>query len=104
MSAQCAEWENPAPAAFEELISRLETDSGKDAKDLRKQLAACGLEAGRLKERFCRKAYMAQDAETLLKYCHDESWSLARAQCERNLDSISPRFVEFCKAFGRQSQ
>lgn len=98
--AKCAELGNPDQAMFEEMMTVLAAQSGNVSAGLRNRLAACGLDAEKLGQRFCRQAYLAQDTEVLLKHCRDESWALARAQCERSFDSISPRFAEFCKAFG----
>ncbi|MDD5388812.1 MAG: hypothetical protein PHD37_05675 [Gallionellaceae bacterium] len=64
--------------------------------------ASGGTEVAAGHELQCRRAYTRQDLDFLLAHCRFEAWSLARAQCERTLDSISPRYAAFCKAFGRE--
>ena len=49
----------------------------------------------------CQKAFRHEDVAYVLRECPDEAWSLARAQCERNLDGIAPRYYELCRKFGR---
>jgi hypothetical protein len=50
---------------------------------------ACGLAFEALRARQCGRAYSGQDLEFLLRHCRDEAWSLARAQCDRNLRHLA---------------
>ena len=98
--ASCAELASPEPAAFDRLAAGMAAET--QSRVLGERLAACGLDYEVLHQRQCDKAYTRQNLEFLLRYCRFEAWSLARAQCERNLDSITPRYAAFCKAFGRE--
>lgn len=51
------------------------------------------------KARLCGRAYRAEDQAYLLANCPEEAWALARAQCERSADTVSPRYAEFCQLF-----
>jgi hypothetical protein len=100
--AACAELESQGPDAFSRLADRLEAERQAEDRTERDRLAACGLDYEALRQRQCGRAYSAQNLEFLLRYCRFEAWSLARAQCERNLDTITPRYAAFCRAFGRE--
>jgi hypothetical protein len=100
--AACTELENQGPDAFTRLAQRLEAERQAGGGAIADRLAACGLDYATLRERQCGMAYRQQNLEFLLRHCREEAWSLARAQCERNLDSISPRYAAFCRAFGRE--
>jgi hypothetical protein len=100
--AVCAELKRMEPEAFSRLAERVEAERRAGGGADTDRLAACGLDYEALRERQCGKAYSAQNLEFLLRHCRFEAWSLARAQCERNLDSISPRYADFCRAFGRE--
>ncbi|HEX8979418.1 MAG TPA: hypothetical protein VF811_06880 [Parasulfuritortus sp.] len=49
--------------------------------------------------RQCSLAYRRQDLHFVLAHCPEEAWALARAQCERQADSVAPAYVEFCSRF-----
>lgn len=100
--AACADLESQGPDAFSRLAERLQADRQTGAGVDLDRLAACGLDYETLRRRQCGRAYSQQNLEFLLRHCRDEAWSLARAQCERNLDTISPRYAAFCRAFGRK--
>ena len=100
--AACAELESQGPDAFSHLSERLEAERQTGGVTDRNLLAACGLDYEALRERQCGRAYSGQNLEFLLRHCRDEAWSLARAQCERSLDTITPRYAKFCRAFGRE--
>jgi len=101
-SAGCTELESQGPEAFSRLVEQLETETKLGGGASLDRLAACGLDVEVLRQRQCGKAYSQQNLEFLLRHCRYEAWSLARAQCERSLDTISPRYAEFCRAFGRE--
>lgn len=99
--AFCASLQTLAPERFAAL-SPLETrPDGPEARRLAAAMAACGLDYDGLRERQCQAAFRREDVGFVLGHCPYEAWSLARAQCERNLDTISPRYYELCKRFGR---
>ena len=100
--AGCAGLQNLEPDAFSRLAEKLEAEHRSGSATIAGRLATCGLDYQTLRERQCRRAYDRQNLEFLLSHCREEAWSLARAQCERNLDSISPRYAAFCRAFGRE--
>jgi len=100
--AVCAELVNQGPEAFERLAEQLDAEQKLGGGVNLDRLAACGLDVETLRQRQCGRAYSQQNLEFLLRYCRYEAWSLARAQCERSLDTISPRYTEFCRAFGRE--
>jgi hypothetical protein len=104
VSAQpvCATLAQQGPDAFSQLAVQLEAEQKRGGGVNMDRLAACGLDYDTLRQRQCNRAYNQQNLEFLLRYCRFEAWSLARAQCERGLDTISPRYVEFCRAFGRE--
>ena len=101
-TALCAELVNQGPEAFERLAEQLDAERKLGGGVNLGRLAACGLDVEALRQRQCGKAYSQQNMEFLLRHCRYEAWSLARAQCERSLDTISPRYAEFCRAFGRE--
>jgi hypothetical protein len=101
-SALCAELRSQGPEAFERLAEQLDAERKLGSGANLDRLAACGLDVEVLRQRQCGKAYNQQNLEFLLRHCRYEAWSLARAQCERSLDTISPRYAEFCRAFGRE--
>jgi hypothetical protein len=101
-SALCVELKDQGPEAFERLAERLDAERKLGGGVNLDRLAACGLDVEVLRQRQCGKAYSQQNLEFLLRRCRYEAWSLARAQCERSLDTISPRYAEFCRAFGRE--
>ncbi|OIO78457.1 MAG: hypothetical protein AUJ86_05470 [Hydrogenophilaceae bacterium CG1_02_62_390] len=47
----------------------------------------------------CRQAYRQENQMFVLDNCPEAAWALARAQCERQANSIAPRYVEFCRRF-----
>ncbi|MDD4881186.1 MAG: hypothetical protein PHX10_06365 [Gallionellaceae bacterium] len=49
--------------------------------------------------RQCHLAYRQENLPYILEHCPEEAWALARAQCERNSDSVSSRYAEFCHRF-----
>jgi hypothetical protein len=100
--AGCASLAQQGPEAFTHLAQQLEAEQKRGGGASTDRLAACGLDYDSLRQRQCNTAYNRQNLEFLLRYCRYEAWSLARAQCERGLDTISPRYVEFCRAFGRE--
>jgi hypothetical protein len=100
--AVCAALAHQGPDAFSQLAEQLEAEPQQGGGVNTDRLAACGLDFDTLRQRQCNKAYNQQNLEFLLRYCRYEAWSLARAQCERGLDTISPRYLEFCRAFGRE--
>jgi hypothetical protein len=100
--AVCAALAQQGPDAFSQLAVQLEAEQEQGGGVNMDRLAACGLDYDTLRQRQCNRAYDQQNLEFLLRYCRFEAWSLARAQCERGLDTISPRYVEFCRAFGRE--
>jgi hypothetical protein len=100
--ATCAELASQGPDAFSRMAERLDAERRAGGVTDRDRLAACGLDFEVLRARQCGRAYSGQNLEFLLRHCRDEAWSLARAQCERNLDAISPRYAAFCRAFGRE--
>jgi hypothetical protein len=100
--AVCAGLEQQGPEAFSQLAEQLEAEQELGGGANTDRIAACGLDYDTLRQRQCNKAYNKQNLEFLLRYCRFEAWSLARAQCERGLDTISPRYREFCRAFGRE--
>ena len=69
------------------------------AMTLQAALAACGLDYAELQARQCSRAYSRENLDFVLKYCREEAWSLARAQCERAEDTVSPRYADFCYRF-----
>lgn len=101
-SALCAELSSQGPEAFERMAEQLDAERKLGGGVNLDRLAACGLDIEVLRQRQCGKAYNQQNFEFLLRRCRYEAWSLARAQCERSLDTISPRYAEFCRAFGRE--
>jgi hypothetical protein len=100
--AVCAGLESQGQEAFSSLAEQLEAEQKLGGGVNMDRLAACGLDYDTLRQRQCNKAYNQQSLEFLLRHCRYEAWSLARAQCERGLDTISPRYAEFCRAFGRE--
>ncbi len=98
----CGEFGSLEPDAFSRLTERLQAQHQAGGGADLERLAACGLDEEKLRQRQCHKAYDQQNLEFLLRHCQYEAWSLARAQCERNLDSITPRYAAFCRAFGRE--
>ena len=62
-------------------------------------LAACALDYDGLHAHLCSQGYNHEDLVFVYRHCPDEAWSLARAQCERNTGSESPRYAEFCRDF-----
>lgn len=98
----CATLSNQDTEAFSRLTERLTSERQVGGTAVQDQLAACKLDYDALRQRQCDKAYSGQNLEFVLRHCRYEAWSLARAQCERNLDSISPRYAAFCRAFGRE--
>ncbi len=100
--AACAGLATLEPDAFSHLAQQVEAEQQQGGGPVMARLAACGVDFDALRQRQCNKAYTRQNLEFLLRYCRYEAWSLARAQCERSLDSISPRYAEFCRAFGRE--
>jgi hypothetical protein len=98
----CAELASPQQEAFERLATRYDVELREGGTAVRTSLADCGLDYFVLHERQCNRAYVQQNLEFLLRHCEYQAWALARAQCERNLDSISPRYAAYCKAFGRE--
>ena len=98
----CGELGSLEPDAFSHLTLRLQAQRQAGGTADIERLSACGLDEEMLRQRQCSKAYDQQNLEFLLRHCQYEAWSLARAQCERNLDSISPRYAAFCRAFGRE--
>ena len=101
-TALCAELVNQGPEAFSHLVEQLEAEQKLGGGVNMDRLATCGLDYEALRQRQCGKAYSQQNLEFLLRHCRYEAWSLARAQCERSLETISPRYVEFCRTFGRE--
>jgi hypothetical protein len=49
--------------------------------------------------RQCQLAYQHEDLNYVYAHCPFEAWALARAQCERADETVSPRYTAFCKAF-----
>lgn len=98
----CAGLASQGPDAFSQFAEQFEAEQKQGGGANMDRLAACGLDYDALRQRQCNRAYNQQNLEFLLRYCRYEAWSLARAQCERGLDTISPRYVEFCRAFGRE--
>lgn len=100
--AACVGLAQQGPEAFSQLAQQLEAELKQGGGANTSQLAACGMDYDTLRRRQCNKAYDKQNLDFLLRYCRYEAWSLARAQCERGIDAISPRYLEFCRAFGRE--
>ncbi len=98
----CTTLTNQDAEAFSRLAERLAKEHEAGGTAIQDRIAACNLDYDALRQRQCDKAYGRQNLEFLLRHCRYEAWSLARAQCERNLDSISPRYAAFCRAFGRE--
>jgi hypothetical protein len=89
-------------ATFEPLSALIDSGANSpQALGMSDALSTCGFDYSTLLDRYCQKAYRLEDVAFILRHCPNEAWSLARAQCERNLDSISPRFYELCIHFGR---
>ncbi len=90
------------PERFETLATLLEaTPNSLPARQMEAALSACGLDYAALHDRQCQSAYGHEEIGFVLRHCPFEAWALARAQCERNLDTISPRYYELCLRFGR---
>jgi len=100
--AVCAGLAQQGPEAFTQMAQQLEAEQKLGGGANTDRIAACGLDYDTLRQRQCNRAYNQQNLEFLLGYCRFEAWSLARAQCERGLDTISPGYREFCRAFGRE--
>lgn len=49
--------------------------------------------------RQCSQAYRQENLPYILEHCPEEAWALARAQCERNADSVSARYADYCHRF-----
>ncbi len=47
----------------------------------------------------CQQAFNQENLPFVLKHCPEEAWSLARAQCERSMDTVSPHYADFCHLF-----
>jgi hypothetical protein len=100
--AFCTALRGLSPARFESVFMRFESaPDSHDARQMSAALQACGLDHADLLYRQCQSAFRQQEIGFVLRHCPSEAWSLARAQCERNLDSISPRYYELCAHFGR---
>lgn len=100
--AICDALEKQTPESLEQLHVQLDTEMRQGNSSLQDRIRACGLSMDSLQTAACGKAFTRQDQDYLLANCHYEAWDLARAQCERNLDTISPRYQAFCRAFGRE--
>lgn len=85
------------PAAFTCMAQELQAATGSPSPDA--AFAACGLDYPELKYEHCQRAFRRENLNYLLKYCAEEAWATARAQCERNVDTVSPRYVEYCNVF-----
>jgi len=100
--AFCAALDHLDTAGFEPIALLLEAGAtSPPALQMSIALNACGVDYPALHDRQCQKAYRYEEVDFILRHCPDEAWSLARAQCERNLDSISPRYFGLCSHFGR---
>lgn len=87
---------------YEELVALFDkAPDSREARGMSEALAACGLDYAGLQYRQCQVAFRHEEIDFVLRHCPNEAWSLARAQCERNLDTISPRYYELCRRFGR---
>ncbi len=97
----CAHLANLPPGDFNLLAARVDAQGQGTESPLGMAavLADCGLNYNALLARQCQRAYSQEDLGFVLKHCRFEAWSLARAQCERNADTVSPRYVEFCNLF-----
>jgi hypothetical protein len=47
----------------------------------------------------CQLAYRQEDLPFVLTHCPEQAWSLARAHCEREADTVAAHYVEFCHQF-----
>ncbi len=109
-SAPCASSQPAFCATLQQLPrDRFETlstlfDAAPDshyAQQMREALKACKLDFAALQYNQCQAAYRREELGYILRSCPNEAWSLARTQCERNLETISPRYYELCRRFGR---
>ena len=55
--------------------------------------------ADEARSRQCQQAYGQGNLPYILEHCPEEAWALARAQCERAADTVSPRYADFCHLF-----
>ena len=85
------------PAAFTRLAQELQASTHRASMDA--VFADCGLDYSLLKYEHCQRAFRRENLDYLLKYCAEEAWATARAQCERNADTVSPRYVDYCNIF-----
>jgi hypothetical protein len=85
------------PEEFTRLVESLQATS--PSVSVNDALAACGLDYALLRYQHCQRAFRRENLNYVLRYCPEEAWSLARAQCERNSDSVSSRYAEFCHQF-----
>lgn len=72
---------------------------GNSADRAAETLGACGLDYQALRYRQCQQAFRRENLDFVLRYCPEEAWSLARAQCERQADTVTSRYAEFCRLF-----
>lgn len=85
------------PEAFTSLARELQTATHRAS--MVEAFGSCGLDYALLKYEHCQRAFRRQELVYLLKYCPEEAWSTARAQCERNADTVSPRYLDYCNKF-----
>ncbi len=101
-AAFCQALDGLSRARFESLAVMFDkAPDGAEARGMAAALSACGLDYAGLHDRQCQAAFRREEIDFVLRHCSYEAWSLARAQCERNLDTISPRYHELCRRFGR---
>jgi hypothetical protein len=100
--ALCHRLQELTATEFDTLASSLRGEApapGHGDMSLQSALTACGLDYADLQARQCSRAYSHEDLDFVLKYCREEAWSLARAQCERASDTVSERYADFCYRF-----
>jgi hypothetical protein len=49
--------------------------------------------------RSLQRGLPAEDLAFVYRHCPFEAWALARAQCERGDETVSPRYAAFCRDF-----
>jgi hypothetical protein len=100
----CAYLGNMDMTEYAKLLTKVKKETDPSTLENREMktadaFAACGLDFDAMHYRQCQKAYRREDLNFVIAYCPGEAWSLARAQCERQPDTVSPRYVKFCNLF-----
>lgn len=100
----CVHLETMDLAEYEKLLAKLKKEGDQSIPQHGEMktidaFAACGLDFDTLHYRQCQKAYRRENLDFILTYCPGEAWSLARAQCERQPETVSRRYERFCDMF-----